>query len=78
MSIDLQHKLQINDGFEYKFIPKERYHIPMYMGEKWETNVDNKFIIDKTYKNLQIMNKDHVEKWDNMKLTRSSNRNLVI
>ena len=29
------------DDYEYTYAPKERYHIPMYMKEKWETDMEN-------------------------------------
>ena len=29
------------DDYEYTYAPKERYHIPMYMKEKWEMDMEN-------------------------------------
>ena len=38
------------DDYVYKYAPKERYHIPMYMKEKWETDLNN----EKYMKTLKV------------------------
>ena len=48
------------DDYEYKYAPKERYHIPMYMKEKWETDLNNERYMKTVkveYSFLQNLNK---------------------
>ncbi len=63
---------------EFTVERKEKYHIPMYMKDTTEFDYMNKYIFEKKYKHLQIMNTKTIERIENKKILRTNRTEVNI